>query len=96
MRGRDVFRETCAVCHATAEFRGRDFAWRWRRQTAWDLYRRISTTMPLTNPGGLAEQTYADVIAYILSLNDYPAGAVELTASEPALAAILLGLHRGP
>ena len=95
MRGRDAFRDTCAVCHGVAEFRGRDFAWRWRRRTAWDLYRRIATTMPLNGPGSLPEQTYADVIAYILSLNAYPVGATDLTASEPAMAAILLGLYQG-
>lgn len=90
-RGRETFRGTCAACHAVAEFRGTDFAWRWRRQTAWDLYDRIATTMPLTDPGGLPAQTYADVVAYILSLNDYPAGTADLTVSEPMMAAIVLG-----
>ena len=94
-RGRNAFRQACAVCHATAEFRGGDFVWRWRRQTAWDLYRRIATTMPLNDPGGLPEQTYADVVAYILSLNDYPSGTTELTASERAMAGIVLGPQRG-
>lgn len=94
-RGRAAFRQSCAVCHATADFRGRDFAWRWRRQTAWDLYRRIATTMPFNDPGGLPEQAYTDVTAYILSLNGYPSGMTELIASERAMAAIALGPQRG-
>lgn len=94
-RGGETFRRICADCHAAAEFRGGDFAWRWRRRTAWDLYRRIATTMPITDPGSLPEQTYADVIAFILSLNAYPAGSAELLAAESAMAVIPLGPDRG-
>lgn len=41
--------------------------------------------MPDDNPGGLPEQTYADIVAYLLSLNDFPAGDSELPTSLEAL-----------
>jgi hypothetical protein len=41
--------------------------------------------MPLDNPGGLAPEEYAAVIAYILKLNQYPAGPSELPIADSAL-----------
>ena len=37
--------------------------------------------MPDDNPGGLPEQTYADIVAYMLQMNDFPAGDSELPTS---------------
>ena len=34
----------------------------------------MSATMPEANPGGLLEDEYVDVLAYIFSLNKFPAG----------------------
>ena len=42
-------------------------------------------TMPDDNPGGLPAQTYADIVAYMLELNDFPAGDSELPTSMDAL-----------
>jgi hypothetical protein len=42
----------------------------------------MSTTMPEDNPGSLKPQQYADVVAYFLKLNGYPAGKTELTGPE--------------
>jgi hypothetical protein len=41
--------------------------------------------MPLDNPGGLAPEEYAAVIAYVLKLNQYPAGSSELPIADAAL-----------
>ncbi len=90
-RGRAVFRLDCGECHSVSDFRGRDFEWEWRRSTAWDLFRRMRETMPEDFPGILPDQTYADVIAYVLSLNDYTDGATELRATEEAMDVIPLG-----
>lgn len=90
-RGREAFVEICSECHSTSDFRGTDFEWKWRRQTAWNLFREMRRTMPEDFPGALPGQTYADLIAYILQLNDYPSGDTELPASEEALDAIPLG-----
>ena len=39
--------------------------------------------MPDDNPGGLEEETYLDVVSYILRINGHAAGASEMTAESP-------------
>ena len=90
-RGRRKFRQVCSECHFVSEFRGPDFESEWQRQTVWDLFRQVVRTMPEDNPGSLTQQTYADVIAYILQLNEYAAGDAELVSSQEAMDAIPLG-----
>jgi hypothetical protein len=90
-RGRSSYRETCGECHKLSEFRGDDFEWDWRRQTAWNLFSAIAETMPEDDPGVLSPEVYVDIVAYLLSVNDYPAGIDDLTPSEDALRAIPLG-----
>jgi mono/diheme cytochrome c family protein len=90
-RGEQAFRQACGACHPTSEFHGRDFEWRWRRQTVWDLYRETTRTMPEDDPGGLADRSYADIIAYILQINDYPIGDTELIPTEEIMDTIPLG-----
>ena len=41
--------------------------------------------MPEDNPGALARQEYIDVIAYIFSLNAYPAGPNDLPGDDDGL-----------
>ena len=84
-RGRDVFDFVCGECHVASEFRGDGFQFRWRRQTAWDFYRTITTTMPENAPGALTKQEYVDVLALILEMNGYVAGNAELPATQTAL-----------
>jgi hypothetical protein len=84
-RGRDVFDFVCGECHVESEFQGAGFQFRWRRQTAWDFYRTITTTMPENAPGALTNQEYVDVLALILEMNGYVAGNVELSSTQAAL-----------
>ena len=82
-RGSTAFDEVCADCHTTSEFRGRTFQSNWGRRTVYSFFRTIRSTMPDDNPGGLEEQTYLDVVSYILRLNGHAAGASEMTAESP-------------
>jgi hypothetical protein len=41
--------------------------------------------MPLDNPGGLARDDYAAVIAYLLRLNEFPPGTTPLPVADAAL-----------
>jgi len=90
-RGETAFAASCAECHALSELQGPDFEVRWRRQTAWHLFREVSATMPEDRPGRLATATYADIIAFILSLNGYQQGSLDLPPEREALEAIPLG-----
>jgi hypothetical protein len=58
---------------------------KWAGQTVDDLYGFISTAMPDANPGSLTAEQYADVVAYLLSLNGYPAGESELPTDRDLL-----------
>ncbi len=82
-RGETTFDETCSECHTTSEFRGRTFQSNWGRRTVYSLFRTVRSTMPDDNPGGLDEQVYLDVVAYILSINGHDAGSSELDADSP-------------
>lgn len=90
-RGRQTFGLVCSECHDTSDFRGDDFEWEWRRRSVWDFYRRLRETMPEDRPGSLSPTTYADVISYILQLNDYVSGRTELSPSEESMDSIQLG-----
>lgn len=89
-RGRETFRSTCADCHYSSEFRGTQFQFAWGRRSVADLYREIVRNMPEDAPGSLSTQEYVDVVTYILRLNGFPAGEVELTADEDAMGAFTL------
>lgn len=76
-RGEQGFELECAACHRTSEFAGVLFRRR-AGETAADLYALISTTMPEGNSGGLRPEEYADIVAFMFRMNDYPAGEEEL------------------
>ena len=44
--------------------------------------------MPATNPGSLTDETYADIVAYLLKMNKYPAAGQELGTSPQELTEI--------
>jgi mono/diheme cytochrome c family protein len=78
-RGSEVFRNVCSECHDASEFRGTDFMFDWEGSTVGRFVRLVSETMPDDNPGSVPIEQVVAVAAYVLELNDYPAGASELT-----------------
>ena len=62
----------------TPALAGEAFLSKWDGRTAGDLFDRIRSSMPDDNPGQLSNQQYADVLAHILSENEFPAGQKEL------------------
>ena len=85
-RGQQQYTAHCASCHGedmagadvVPALTGSTFAGNWKGQTVSALATRIRTTMPLDNPGTLGTGAVADVSAYILSKNGYPAGTADL------------------
>lgn len=84
-RGRDVFVSVCSDCHYVSEVSDRTFRFSWRRRTVGDLFEVVSETMPDDDPGALEAGQYADVVAYILSLNGFEPGADDMPADAAAL-----------
>ena len=50
-----------------------------------ELFERIRTTMPQNKAGKLSREVNADITAYILSVNKFPAGNTELPHSTEFL-----------
>jgi len=50
----------------------------------------IQKLMPATKPGSLTRPEAADLLAYILSFNKFPAGKTELPSDEDSLKKITL------
>ena len=85
-RGEAVYKRECAACHgdmltggeSAPPLTGGAFQANWNGLTLGDLFDRIRKTMPKSKPGSLTRPQDADVLAYILSFNKFPAGKTEL------------------
>jgi cytochrome c len=86
-RGAGVYALRCTHCHGeqlagngeeATPLAGPAFLSAWDGSTLGALFSRIRTTMPDDNPGTLGGQEIADVMAYVLSVNKFPAGQAEL------------------
>lgn len=92
-RGKAIYAMTCAGCHgekaeggaAGPTLSGPDFTNGYKDGSAGALLNKISQDMPSNAPGSLEPQQYADVFAYILSVNKYPAGQTEAPKDAAAL-----------
>lgn len=88
-RGLTVYDGACASCHELGKFKGDEFTKAWTDKPLTDLHVAL-TSMPMDAPGSLKPQEYADIIAYFLSINGYPAGTAELAGDEATIKAIKL------
>jgi mono/diheme cytochrome c family protein len=85
-RGRPLYNQHCASCHSDTLMGGEmspplvggEFMSNWNGLTLGDLFERIRTTMPQNKAGKLSREVNADITAYILSVNKFPAGKAEL------------------
>ena len=55
-----------------------------------EMVATVASTMPQQKPASLTVQAYVDVVSFLLSKNDVPAGNVELPADVDALRQILI------
>jgi mono/diheme cytochrome c family protein len=92
-RGEAVYRQECASCHGSALTGGEEagalagpvFTANWNGVTVGDLFDRTRMSMPQNRPGRLTRQQMADVLAYIFSMNRFPAGKTELPRESERL-----------
>lgn len=91
VRGDSVFQRTCLSCHTPSFHADEQFRMNWLGRTVYDLFKLLKTTMPEDNIGGLSDDDYTRVIAYILKLNGFPAGADSLSADSLAQKRIRIG-----
>ena len=92
-RGSGFYTQSCAACHGTQltggesapPLTGGEFLSSWNGLTLVELYDRIRTTMPADRPGRVTREQNADILAYVLSVNQFPAGKTELAHDNEAL-----------
>lgn len=60
------------------------------RKNLGNLYTYMAMDMPKDAPGSLSDRAYADVLAFLLQQNGYPAGAKELPGDADALKTIAI------
>jgi mono/diheme cytochrome c family protein len=102
--GRARYADKCASCHGEAltghdvapALTGSVFLDNWSGQTLGDLATRIHDTMPLNDPGSLRNREVTDIVAYILSVNQFPAGGNELPGEPILLRQIALIAEKPP
>ena len=103
-RGKTVYVEQCVECHKedlrgdqqmTPSLVGVAFTFRWKDKNLYDYFVGMRNTMPQSAPGSLSEETYADLVAYLLSEIGYPPGQRELPKDTTALKGIAIEANSG-
>lgn len=92
-RGQARYGELCASCHgdtlgggeSAPPLAGGEFLSNWNGLTVGDLFDRTRSTMPQNKPGSLSRETGAEVLAFILSANQFPPGKADLPQQSEVL-----------
>lgn len=92
-RGAELYQSNCASCHGTAlgggesapPLTGGEFFSNWNGLTVGDLFERIRISMPADRPGKLSREQDADILAFMLSVSEFPPGKSELEHQAEAL-----------
>jgi len=71
-----------------ASHTGPAFVNAWNGRPLWDLFDYIIASMPKSDPGSLTPQQCAELVAYLLKMNGFPAGADDLPTDSAALKTI--------
>jgi cytochrome c5 len=83
-RGQTAYMLYCVSCHKAdlmgieGAMKGDLFMERRREDNLETLFLDIKATMPRGKPGSLPDQTYVDIVSYLLQNNDMPSGSDEL------------------
>jgi mono/diheme cytochrome c family protein len=101
-RGETLYANNCASCHGSAlgggesapPLSGGEFFANWNGLTLGDLFDRIRVSMPADRPGKLSREQNADVLAFMLSVNQFPEGKTELGHQTEVLKQIRFDAER--
>lgn len=101
-RGEPLYHLRCASCHgdkltggeSAPPLMGGQFLSNWNGLTLDVLFERIRTTMPSDNPAKVARPAKADILAYILNMNSFPAGKTELQFKVETMKDVLIEANK--
>jgi mono/diheme cytochrome c family protein len=77
-RGEETYMAICVACHPRGTYSTAAFRTAWNGRPLSDLFDLVREKMPKSDPGSLTPAEYAQAIAYLLKINDVPAGEHEL------------------
>lgn len=92
-RGLATYKEACVECHGAdltgdgfaPALAGPEFMGNWTDLSVGDLFERIRISMPPSGAASVTPAAKADIVAYMLKYNKFPAGTTELEAKLEAL-----------
>lgn len=84
-RGEDTYMSMCVACHPAGTYATPVFREKWHGRPLAELFTLVSETMPKQDPSSLEPKEYAQAVAYLLKINDIPAGKTELPADVETL-----------
>jgi S-disulfanyl-L-cysteine oxidoreductase SoxD len=92
-RGLALYEKECSSCHGPdlsgsgqmPGLSGEDFRKEWEGDSVGDLFERMRVSMPGDHPGTLSREQNADILAFILKSNQFPAGQAELKGDTDVL-----------
>jgi cytochrome c553 len=102
--GELAFQAKCATCHGpdlhstdpeAPDLTEGAFRFGWKGKTLASRFEQIRSTMPYGNAFSLDDQTYIDIVAYILSFNGIPAGNQKLEPDVRVLEKIIVEVPGG-
>jgi mono/diheme cytochrome c family protein len=88
VRGQREYVANCASCHRddlsgyNEILKGRRFMEKYRESSLHLLFDKTKTTMPRGAPATLSDRAYVDIVAYLLKINEFPAGDQELRVED--------------
>jgi mono/diheme cytochrome c family protein len=97
--GERVYQAQCASCHGTdlhstepdaPDLTDGAFKFGWQGKTIADRFEQIRSTMPPNKSRSLDDQTYVDIVAYLLQFNGLPAGSQKLQPDVGTLGQIVI------
>ena len=75
----------CVACHPRGTYTTAAFKTAWTGRPLSELFDLVREKMPKNDPASLTPAEYAQAIAYLLKINDVPAGEHELPPDSEAL-----------
>jgi cytochrome c553 len=90
-RGEEQYMATCLSCHPPSTYKGAVFM-NWQGKSLAELLDFLMDKMPKNDPGSLSPKEYMDVVAYLLKINNMPAGRVDLPETPAVLKGITINL----
>jgi len=101
-RGVVAYKAACTECHGAdltgdgfaPALTGAEFAGNWNELSVGDLFERIRISMPPSGPSTVTPAQKADIIAYLMKINKYPAGKTELEGKTEVLKLIKIEMKK--